>query len=63
MNAWNKMKHPVIVRRNRKIRKEFNKMCKDEYFTGNMYIREIMLFLAEKYELSYQSIRKIIYSI
>jgi len=57
------MQHPVIVKRNRKIRKEFNKMYKEEFKSGDMYVNEIIEFLAKKYELSYQSVRKIIYSI
>lgn len=56
------MKYPVVERRNKKIIKEYNKLYKEKYLTGKLYVEEILAKLGKKYNLTSESIRKIVNS-
>jgi len=55
--------HPIKVKRNKGIKRDFKELYRDEYKTGNMYVEAILEILADKYGLSVKTVKRIIYPI
>ena len=61
------MKHPVVKKRNEKIKAEFEELYKQKHKKGFLYVDDILELLAEKYStknhiISSETVRKIVYS-
>ncbi len=56
------MSHPVITKRNKEIKKEFEALYKKKYLNGELYVEEILADLGKKYNLAPETIRKIVNS-
>ena len=56
------MSHPVIVKRNEKIKQEFEKLYNQKYLEGELYVEEIIEILSKNHNLSLGTVRRIIYS-